>query len=200
VSAIIKKEESPLVVPLLFEETGDAKKEDRQSPSLSSYRTRSPIEPPRGYTPRPPSIYNPSTPVRSPSPLPEPIDWEQILVIPRRSPASDNGSTTVVESIGGILHRAFLPSEVSDVIREGVQLGLLQREQERRREEIRQRVIEARERIEARLQLLERPPRPHPYPRVNRRWTRGPAPPPLLRNHISCLRPLEALRLPARYR
>ncbi|KAF8554077.1 hypothetical protein OG21DRAFT_1484934 [Imleria badia] len=104
VSAIIKKEESPLVVPLLFEETGDAKKEDRQSPSLSSYRTRSPIEPARGYTPRPPSIYNPSTPVRSPSPLPEPIDWEQILVIPRRSPASDNGSSTIVESIGGILH------------------------------------------------------------------------------------------------
>ncbi|KAF8545634.1 hypothetical protein OG21DRAFT_1528360, partial [Imleria badia] len=27
-SAIIKKEESPLVVPLLFEETGDAKKKD----------------------------------------------------------------------------------------------------------------------------------------------------------------------------
>ena len=199
-SAIIKKEESPLVVPLLFEETGDAKKEDRQSPSLSSYWTRSPIEPARGYTPCPPSIYNPSTPVRSPSPLPEPIDWEQILVIPRRSPASNDGSSTVVESISGILHRAFLLSEVSDVIREGVQLGLLQREQERRREEIHQRVIEARERIEARLQLLERPPRPHPYPHVNRRWTHGPAPPPLLRNYISCLRPLEALRLPARYR
>jgi hypothetical protein len=205
VSAIIKKEESPLVVPLLFEETGDAKKEDRQSPSLSSYRTRSPIEPPRGYTPRPPSIYNPSTPVRSPSPLPEPIDWEQILIIPRRSPSprpltSDNGSSTVVESIGGILHRAFLPSEVSDIVREGVQLGILQREQERRRQEILARVLEARERVEARLRARERPPPPHPYPRINRRWTRGPPPPPILRDHISCLRPHAALRLPARYR
>ncbi|KAF8546803.1 hypothetical protein OG21DRAFT_1490801 [Imleria badia] len=108
-SAIIKKEESPLVIPLLFEETGDTKKEDCQSPSLSSYRTRSLIEPTRGYTPHPPSIYNPSTPVRSPSLLPEPIDWEQILIIPRRSPTprsltSDNGSSIVVESIGGILH------------------------------------------------------------------------------------------------
>ncbi|KAF8554295.1 hypothetical protein OG21DRAFT_1522521 [Imleria badia] len=142
-SAIIKKEESPLVIPLLFEETGDAKKEDRQSPSLSSYQTRSPIEPARGYTPHAPSYYNPSTPIRSPLLLLEPIDWEQILVIPCHSPISDDGSSTVVESIGGILHRAFLLSEVSDVIREGVQLGVLQREQERHREEIRQRVIEA---------------------------------------------------------
>ncbi|KAF8546900.1 hypothetical protein OG21DRAFT_1527529 [Imleria badia] len=105
-SAIIKKEESPLVVPLLFEETGDAKKED------------------------------------------QPIDWEQILVIPHhspsaRSPTSNDGSSTVVKSISGILHQAFLLSEVLDVIREGVQLDLLQREQERRREEIRQRVIKA---------------------------------------------------------
>ncbi|KAF8547155.1 hypothetical protein OG21DRAFT_1490466 [Imleria badia] len=97
-SAIIKKEESPLVILLLFEETGDAKKEDHQSPSLSSYRTRTPIEPPHGYTPCPPSIYNPSTPVQDLLLLPEPIDWEQILVIPRRSlsarsPTSDNGSS-----------------------------------------------------------------------------------------------------------
>ncbi|KAF8546624.1 hypothetical protein OG21DRAFT_1491018 [Imleria badia] len=121
VSAIIKKEESPLVVPLLFEETGDAKKEDCQSPSLSSYQTRSPIEPARGYTPRAPSYYNPSTPVRSPSLLPEPIDWEQILVIPRHPPASDDGSSTVVESIGEREYNwVYYKGNKRDVVRRSV--------------------------------------------------------------------------------
>ncbi|KAF8546962.1 hypothetical protein OG21DRAFT_1490648 [Imleria badia] len=54
-------------------------------------------------------IYNPSTPVQSPSLLPEPINWEQIPVIHCQSPlprphTSNNGSSTAVESIDGILY------------------------------------------------------------------------------------------------
>ncbi|KAF8550505.1 hypothetical protein OG21DRAFT_1487712 [Imleria badia] len=61
-SAIIKKEELPLVIPLFFEETGDAKKKDCQSPSLSS------------YTLPPPSNYNSSTPIWNLLLLPEPVE------------------------------------------------------------------------------------------------------------------------------
>ena len=56
-----------------------------------------------------------------------------------------------INSIGNALHRVFLPSEVLDLIREGLQLGLQQRAEEEHREQIWQRVLKARARVEARL-------------------------------------------------
>jgi hypothetical protein len=92
VSFIIKKEESPIVVPLLVSEDEETKSEERSplpslcyptssssssraSSRLSSYRTRSPA---LRYSPvrRGDSIYYPATPERSPTPLEHPIDWD----------------------------------------------------------------------------------------------------------------------------
>jgi hypothetical protein len=94
VSIIVKKEESPIVVPLLVAEDEETKSEEcsplpslrypsstpsssRASSWLSLYRTRSPA---LCYSPvrRGDSIYYPATPVRSPTPLEEPIDWEPV--------------------------------------------------------------------------------------------------------------------------
>ena len=89
-----------------------------------------------------------------------------------------------------------------DIIREGLQLGLQQRAEVECREQIWQRVLEARARIEERLnhevRLSLRDPRlPNP---VLRCWFRGNPPPPALCNHISPLRPRQSLRIPACYR
>jgi hypothetical protein len=163
VSIIIKKEESPIVVPLLESEDEETKSEERsalpslQYPSsssrsgpssrLSSYRTRSPA---LRYSPvrRGNSIYYPATPVRSPTPLEEPIDWEPIYhhgattdstLVP-----SSRSSRTHINPIGHALRRVFLPSEVSDLIREGLQLGAQQRAEEEQLAALWQRVHEAR--------------------------------------------------------
>jgi hypothetical protein len=220
VSIIIKKEESPIVVPLLVSEDEETKSEERsalpslQYPSsssrsgpssrLSSYRTRSPA---LRYSPvrRGDSIYYPATPVRSPTPLEEPIDWEPIYhhgattdstLVP-----SSGSSRTHINPIGHALRRVFLPSEVSDLIREGLQLGAQQRAEEEQLAALWQRVHEARTRVEERLNREERvPPRHPPFPNlVPRRWFRGAPPRPFLRNRIAPLRPRELLRLPTRF-
>jgi hypothetical protein len=134
------------------------------------------------------SIYYPATPVRSPTPLEEPINWE---------PVYHHGAT-----IDYALRRVYLLSEVSDIIREGLQLGVQQRAEEQRCQQIWKRIFEIRTRIEERLNREERAPPGHPpFPNlVPRHWFRGAPPRPFLRNRIAPLRPRESLRLPTRYR
>jgi hypothetical protein len=222
VAIIVKKEESPIVVPLLVAEDEETKSEERSplpslrypsstpsssraSSRLSSYRTRSPA---LRYSPvrRGDSIYYPATPVRSPTPLEEPIDWEPVYhhgattdstLVP-----SSTSSRTRVNPIDYALRRVYLPSEVSDLIREGLQLGVQQRAEEQRCQQIWERIFEIRTRIEERLNREERAPPGHPpFPNlVPRRWFRGAPPRLFLRNRIAPLRPRESLRLPTRYR
>jgi hypothetical protein len=221
VSIVIKKEESSIVVPLHISADKEIKREEQSplpslrypstshcsGPSswLSSYRTLSPA---LRYSPvrRGDSIYYPATPVRSPTPLEEPIDWEPIYhhgattdstLVP-----SSGSSRTHINPIGHALRRVFLLSEVSDLIREGLQLGAQQRAEEEQLAALWQRVHEARTRVEERLNREERlPPRNPLFPNlVPRRWFRGAPPRPFLRNRIAPLRPRETLRLPARFR
>ena len=107
-----------------------------------------------------------------------------------------------VSLIDNASHRIFLPSEVENLIKEGIQLGIQQRAQEEHRQQIWQRVLEARARIEERLNREERIPPSHPpFPNlVPCRWFRGAPPRPFLCNRIAPLRPRELLRLPAHYR
>jgi hypothetical protein len=152
------------------------------------------------------SIYYPATPERSPTPLEEPIDWEPVYhngattdstIVP-----ASTGSRTHVNPIDYPLRRVYLPSEVSEIIREGIQLGVQQRAEEQCRQEIWERIFEIRTRIEERLNCEERAPPSHPpFPNlVPRRWFRGAPPRPFLRNRIAPLRPRESLRLPTHYR
>jgi hypothetical protein len=224
VSIVIKKEESPIVVPLHISADEEIKREERsplpslQYPStshrsgpssrLSSYRTRSPalrFSPIRRGDSLD-STYHPVTPIRSPTPLEQPIDWEPVrqhgAVTDTTLVPSSASSRTRINPIGYALRRVFVPSEVSDLIREGLQLGIQQRAEEERRQQIWQRVLEARARVEERLNREERiPPHHPPFPNlVPRRWFRGAPPRPALRNRIAPLRPRELLRLPARFR
>jgi hypothetical protein len=221
VSIIIKKEESPIVVPHLVSEDEETKSEERSplpslrypsstpsssraSSRLSSYRTRSPA---LRYSPvrRGDSIYYPATPVRSPTPLEHPIDWDPVhhhgaansTLVP-----STTSSRTRVDPIDYALRRVYVPSEVSDLIREGIQLGVQQRAEEQCRQQIWERIFEIRTRIEERLNREERAPPGHPpFPNlVPRHWFRGAPPRLFLRNRITPLQPRESLRLPTRYR
>jgi hypothetical protein len=134
------------------------------------------------------------------------MDWEparqhgavtDTTIIP-----SSASSRTRINPIGYALRRIFVPSEVSDLIREGLQLGAQLRAEEERIAEIWERVFQIRTRIEERLNREERvPPRHPPFPNlVPRRWFRGAPPRPFLRNRIAPLRPRELLRLPTRFR
>jgi hypothetical protein len=224
VSIVIKKEESSIVVPLHISADEEIKREERSplpslrypstssrsgpSSRLSSYRTRSPalrFSPVRRGDSLD-STYHPATPIRSPTPLEQPIDWEQVrqhgAVTDTTIVPSTTSSRTRVNPINHALRRIFLPSEVSDLIREGLQLGAQQRAEEERLATIWQRVLEARARIEERLNREERvPPRHPPFPNlVPRRWFRGAPPRPFLRNRLAPLRPRELLRLPTRFR
>jgi hypothetical protein len=127
---IVKKEESPIVVPLLVSEDEKTKSEERSplpslcyptssssssraSSWLSSYRTRSltlrylPVR--RGN-----SIYYLATPERSPTPLEHPIDWDPIYhhgaanstLVP-----STTSSRMHVDPIDYALHQVYLPSK-----------------------------------------------------------------------------------------
>jgi hypothetical protein len=221
VSIIVKKAESPIVVPLLVSEDEETKSEERSplpslryptsshSPSrassqLSVYRTR---EPALHYSPvrRGDSIYYPAMPERSPTLLEDPIDWDPIYqhgaanstLVP-----STASSRTRVNPIDYALRRVYLPSEVSDIIREGIQWGGQQGAEEQRHQEIWERILEIRTRIKERLNREERaPPRHPPFPNlVPSRWFRGAPPCPFLCNRITPLRPRESLRLPACYR
>jgi hypothetical protein len=224
VSIIIKKEESPIVVPLHISADEEIKREERSllpslrypstshhsgpSSRLSSYCTRSPalrFSPIRRGDSLD-STYHPATPIRSPTPLEQPIDWEPVrqhgAVTDTTLVPSSASSRTYINPIGHVLHRVFVPSEVSDIIREGLQLGAQQRAEEEQLAELWQRVHEARTRVEERLNREERiPPRHPPFPNlVPRRWFRGAPPRPFLRNRIAPLRPRALLRLPTRFR
>jgi hypothetical protein len=221
VSIIIKKEESPIIVPLLVSEDKETKSEERsplpslQYPSSSSrsgpssrlslYCTRSPA---LRYSPvrRGDSIYYLATPVRSPTPLEEPIDWEPVYHHGATTDSTIVPASTIswthVNPINYAPRRVYLLSEVSDIIREGIQLGVQQRAEEQRCQEIWERIFEIRTRIEERLNHEERAPPCHPpFPNlVPRCWFRGAPPRPFLRNCIAPLQPRETLRLPIRYR
>jgi hypothetical protein len=211
VSIVIKKEESPIVVPLHISADEEINREERSplpslrypstshhsgpSSRLSSYRTRSPalrFSPIRRGDSLD-STYHPATPIRSPTPLEQPIDWEPVR---QHGAATDTtlvpssaSSRTYINPIGHVLRRVFVPSEVSDIIREGLQLGAQQRAEEEQLAELWQRVHEARTRVEERLNREERiPPRHPPFPNlVPRRWFRGAPPRPFLRNRIAPL-------------
>jgi hypothetical protein len=224
VSIVIKKEESPIVVPLHISADKEIKREERSplpslrypstshrsgpSSRLSSYRTHSPalrFSPIRRGDSLD-STYHPATPIRSPTPLEQPIDWEPVrqheAVTDTTLVPSSTRSRTRINPIGYVLRRVLVPTEVSDIIREGLQLGAQQRAEEEQLAELWQRVHEARTRVEERLNREERvPPRHPPFPNlVPRRWFRGAPPRPFLRNHIAPLRPRELLRLPTRFR
>jgi hypothetical protein len=224
VSIVIKKEESPIVVPLHISADEEIKREERSplpslrypsashhsgpSSRLSSYRTRSPalrFSPIRRGDSLD-STYHPATPIRSPTPLEQPIDWEPVrqhgAVTDTTLVPSSASSRTRINPIGYVLRRVLVPTEVSDIIREGLQLGAQQRAEEEQLAELWQRVHEARTRVKERLNREERvPPRHPPFPNlVPRRWFRGAPPRPFLRNRIAPLRPRELLRLPTRFR
>ena len=146
-------------------------------------------------------MYHLASIIRLPTLLAQPVDWNPIYnhrvatdttIVP-----SSSSSETYINPIGNTLCRVFLPSEVSDLIKEGLQLGLQQRAEEECREQIWQRVLEARARVKERLNHEERiPPRHLSFPNlVPRCWFRGAPPHPFLCNHIAPLRPRESLRL-----
>ena len=197
VSIVIKKEESPIEVPLHTSEDEEIKREERsplpslQYPStssssrpssrLSSYCTRSP---PHCFSPyqrgdSSDSTYHPASIIRSPTPLAQPIDWRPVFnhgaatdttLVP-----SSSSAETRVGLIDNALCQIFLPAEVENLIREGIQLGIQQRAEEERRQHIWQRVLEARARIEERLDREERVLPGHPpFPKlVPCCWFRG---------------------------
>ena len=221
----IKQEETLIAVPLRVDEAEETQRErphsalpSLQYPSsrepsswLSSYVTRSPA--PR-YSPyrrgtstagTPP--YRPVTPIRSPTPLEQPVNWDRVYNQPAVTTdatlhAPSTLASTLVQPQGLDLYRAFVPSEVSDIIRQGLLLGAQQARDEERRGRLQERVVEVRARVEARLHREERLPNRAPaahYNLVPRRWFRGPEPPLLLRHRISPLRPRSVLRRPSRY-
>jgi hypothetical protein len=224
VSIVIKKEEFPIVVPLHISADEEIKSEERSplpslrypstsprsgpSSRLSSYRTHSPalrFSPVRRGDSLD-STYHLATPIRSPTPLEQPIDWEPVH---QHGAVTDTiiitlsaSSRTRISPIGYTLRRVFVPSEVSDLIREGLQLGAQQRAEEEHIAEIWERVFQIRTQIEERIDREERVPSCHPpFPNlVPRRWFRGAPPHPFLHNHIAPLRPRELLRLPTRFR
>ena len=221
-STVIKKEESPIVVPLLGSGDEETKSEERSplpslcypsssssssraSSRLSSYHTRLPAHhfSPYRRGDSSDSTYHLASIIRSPTLLAQPIDWNPVYnyriatnttVVP-----SSLSSETYINPIGNALRQVFLPSEFSDLIREGLQLGLQQRAEEECREQIWQRVLETRARVEERLDREEGiPPRHPPFPNlVPCCWFRGAPPRPFLHNHIAPLRPRESLRLPS---
>ena len=148
-SIVIKKEESSIIVPLLRSGDEETKSEERSAlPSLcypsspSSSRASSQLSlyhtclPTHRFSPywrgdSSNSTYHPASIIRSPTPLAQPVDWRPVYkyrvatdttVVP-----SSSSSETYIDPIDYALCRVFLPSEVSDIIREGLQLGLQQR-------------------------------------------------------------------------
>ena len=179
----------------------------RASSQLSLYHTCSPTHhfSPYWRGDLSDSTYHPVSIIRSPTPLVQPVDWRPVynhgLATDTTIVPFSSSSETYINPIGNALHRVFLPSEVSDLIRKGLQLGLQQRAEEECREQIWQRVLEARARVKERLNREEgilscHPPFPNLVPC---RWFRGAPPRPILRKHIAPLRPRESLRLPSRF-
>jgi hypothetical protein len=180
----IKSEERSLLPSLRYPSTSS---QSGPSSRLLSDRTRSPalrFSPVRRGDSLD-STYHPATPIRSPTPLEQPIDWKPVrqhgaatdtTIVP-----SSTSSRTRVDPIDYALRRVYVPSEISDLIREGIQLGVQQRAEEQRRQQIWERIFEIRTRLEERLNREERAPSRHPpFPNlVPRRWFRGAPPRPV---------------------
>ena len=140
---------------------------------------------------------------RSPTPLEEPIDWTYVRRRLLEQEIFRSGfSTPLTSSFLGIAddpHRAFLPNQVEDIIREGINLGIEQQGDRRRRSSSRERDVPKRRRISSELSspppTASTPP-PNP-PRPIPRWHRGL--PGDLDNHRPPLRRQRDLRKPARY-
>ena len=152
----------------------------------------------RGYTR---SMYHPASIIKSPTPLAQPVDWSPVynhrLATDTTIIPSSSSSRTHINPIDYALRQVFLLSEVSDIIREGLQLGAQQREEAQHLEQIWERVHAARAWIEERLNREARLPPCDPclpYP-ILHHWFRGNPPPPALRDHISPLRPRQSLRI-----
>ena len=223
VAIVIKKEESPIVVSLHTSADKKIKRKERsplpslQYPStslslrpssrLSSYCTHSPahrfLPYQRGDSSD--STYHPASIIRSPTPLTQPVDWRPVFNYGAATDTtlvpSSSSAETHVGLIDNALCRIFLPAEVENLIREGIQLGIQQRAEEEHHQHIWQRVLEARARIEERFDREKRvlpghPPFPNLVPCC---WFKGAPPRPFLHNHITPLWPRELLRLPACY-
>ena len=85
-------------------------------------------------------MYHLASIIRSPTPLAQPVDWNPVY---NHGVTTDTtivpfslSSETYINPIGNALRWVFLPSEVLDLIREGLQLGIQQRAEEERREQI----------------------------------------------------------------
>jgi hypothetical protein len=174
------------------------------SSRLSSYHTHSPA---LHYSPvrRGDSIYYPATPVRSPTPLEEPIDWEPIY---HHGATTDSTIVPPLQVLGRMsilsttLYVEYTYHQKSLTLFEReYSWGVQQRAEEQRCQQIWERIFEIRTRIEERLNREARAPPGHPpFPNlVPCRWFRGAPPHPFLRNCITPLQPRESLRLPTCY-
>ena len=140
----------------------------------------------------------------SPTPLEEPIDWMYVRCHLVEQEIFRSGfSTPLTSSFVGITYdpyRAFLPNEVENIIREGVNLGIEQQGDRRRRSDSRERDVSKRRRISSELSSSSSSaPSSHPHtPPPIPCWHRGI--PDHFGNDRSPLRRSEHLRKPARYR
>ncbi|KAF8121496.1 hypothetical protein EV363DRAFT_1457581 [Boletus edulis] len=138
--------------------------EDRLSPTNAD---RDLVYPPIGSP-----IYNPSTPTRAPSELPEPIDWEPIYhrltrLRTQHSPHHRNSTPAAPRE-------SELEASIVRAIREGIELGRQQTRDLARIERARREVQQAADRIEERIRIRERTPTPIPHIPDLPRWFRIP--------------------------
>ena len=144
------------------------------------------------------------SPIRSPSPLEESVDWTYVRRRLLEQEIFRSGFSTPLTSssirITNDPYRAFLPNVVEDIIREGINLGIEQQGDRRHRSDSRERDVSKRRRISSELSSSSSTSSP----------TRSPSPPPVPRWHrgvpnrfgYQCpsLGRSEHLRKPARYR
>jgi hypothetical protein len=143
-------------------------------------------------------------PIRSPPPLEEPIDWTYVHRRLLEQEIFRSGFSTPLTSSfirsSNDPYRALLPNAVQDIIREGINLGIEQQGDRRRRSDSRERNVSKRRRISSELppsssaSSPSRSPSPPPIPR----WHRGV--PYRFGHQRPPLRRSEHLRKPARYR
>ena len=141
--------------------------------------------------------------LRSPSPLEEPVDWTYVRRCLLEQEIFRSGfSTPLTSSLIRIIYdpyRAFIPDTVEDLIREGINLGIEQQGDRRRRLDSRKRNVSKRRRISSELSSSSSPSS----------TSRSPSPPPIPHWHRGIpdrfgyqrppLRRSEHLRKPARY-
>ena len=143
-------------------------------------------------------------PIRSPSPLEEPIDWTYVHRRLLEQEIFRSGFSTPLTSSfirsSNDSYRALLPDEIQDIIREGINLGIEQQGDRHHRSDSWERDVLKRRRISSELSpssstsFPSRSPSPPPIPL----WHQG------VPDHFGYQRPplrrSEHLRKPARYR